>query len=82
MDYKMEVFFSLYKKDLKAMSDVLYQATKYMNAVDTVILSALDLHARPQKIQKYYFLSTGPWEHLERRGATCLGTGVPEVLFH
>ena len=42
------------------MSDVLYQATKYMNAVDTVILSALDLHARPQKIQKYYFLSTGP----------------------
>ena len=30
-------FFSLYKNDLKTMSNVLYQATKYMNAEDTLL---------------------------------------------
>ena len=29
--------FSLYKNDLKTMSDVLYRATKYMNAEDTLL---------------------------------------------
>ena len=29
--------FSLYKNDLKTMSDVLYRATKYMNAEDALL---------------------------------------------
>ena len=43
-------------------------------AIDTIFCP-------PSKIQKYYFLSTGSWEHLEQRGATCSATGVPEVTF-
>ena len=43
-------------------------------AIDTVFFL-------PSKIQKYYFLSTGSWEHLEQRGATCSVTKVPEVTF-
>ena len=45
------------------------------------MLSALNLRARPQKIQKYHFLSKGLCEHLEQRGVTCLGTGAPGVHF-
>ena len=30
-------FFSLYKNDPKTISDVLYKATKYMNAEDTLL---------------------------------------------
>ena len=44
-------------------------------------MSALDLRAESQKIQKYYFLSMGPREHPERRGATRSSTETPEVYF-
>ena len=34
---KDKFLFSLYKNDPKTMSDVLYKATKYMNAEDTLL---------------------------------------------
>ena len=34
---KVKFLFSLYKNDLKTMSDVLYRATKYMNAEDALL---------------------------------------------
>ena len=34
---KGKFLFSLYKNDLKTMSDVLYKATKYMNAEDVLL---------------------------------------------
>ena len=37
--------FSLYKNDLKTMSDVLYRATKYMNVEDALL-------AREEKLRK------------------------------
>ena len=37
--------FSLYKNDLKTMSEVLYRATKYMNAEDALL-------AREEKLRK------------------------------
>ena len=40
--------FSLYKNDPKIMSDVLYQATKYMNADDAL----LALEEKPKKREK------------------------------
>lgn len=32
-----EFFFSIYKNDMKTMTDMLYRATKYMNVDDTMI---------------------------------------------
>ena len=32
-----EFLFSIYKKDLKMMADMMYKATKYMNAEDAMI---------------------------------------------
>ena len=43
------------------------------------ILSALDLRVEPRKIQKYYYLSMGPWEHLKWRNTTCSDTRAPKV---
>ena len=43
------------------------------------ILSALNLRVRFRKIQKCYFLSMGPREHLEWRGATRSDTGALKV---
>ena len=34
---KGKFLFSLYKNDLKTMSDILYRATKYMNAKDALL---------------------------------------------
>ena len=34
---KGKFFFSLYKNDLKTMSEVLYRATKYMNVEDALL---------------------------------------------
>ena len=34
---KGKILFSLYKNDLKTMIDVLYRATKYMNAEDALL---------------------------------------------
>ena len=45
------------------------------------ILSALNLHARPQKFQKYYLFSTRPRKHLDWRGATRSGIRTLEVHF-
>ena len=45
------------------------------------ILSALDLRARSRKIQKYYFLSMGLWEHTKWCGATHLDIKAPKVHF-
>ena len=59
MDYKMEVFFSLYKKDPKAMSDVLYQATEYMNAVDTVFCPPSICMPGPKKSKNIIFSLRG-----------------------
>ena len=42
---KGKFMFSLYKNDLKIMSDVLYKATKYMNAEDALL-------AREEKLRK------------------------------
>ena len=36
---KGKFLFSLYKNDPKTMSDVLYRATKYMNAEDALLAS-------------------------------------------
>ena len=35
--WKGKFLFSLYKNDLKTISDVLYKATKYMNADDVLL---------------------------------------------
>ena len=35
--WKGKFLFSLYKNDLKTMSDVIYRATKYMNAKDALL---------------------------------------------
>ena len=35
--WKGKFLFSLYKNDLKTMSDVLYRATKYMNVEDALL---------------------------------------------
>ena len=42
---KGKFLFSLYKNDLKTMSEVLYRATKYMNAEDALL-------AREEKLKK------------------------------
>ena len=42
---KGKFLFSLYKNDLKTMSDVLYKATKYINAEDALL-------ARKEKLRK------------------------------
>ena len=42
---KGKFMFSLYKNDLKIMLDVLYKATKYMNAEDALL-------AREEKLRK------------------------------
>ena len=42
---RVSFLFSLYKNDLKTMSEVLYRATKYMNAEDA-------LSAREEKPRK------------------------------
>ena len=42
---KGKYLFSLYKNDSKTMSNVLYRATKYMNAEDTLL-------AREEKLKK------------------------------
>ena len=42
---KGKFLFSLYKNDPKTMSDVLYKATKYMNAKDALL-------ARKEKLRK------------------------------
>ena len=43
--WKGKFLFSLYKNDPKTMSDVLYRATKYMNAEDALL-------AREEKLKK------------------------------
>ena len=43
-----EVLFSLYKNDPKIMSDVLYRATKYMNADDALLAR----EEKPKKREK------------------------------
>ena len=43
--WKGKFLFSLYKNDLKTMSEVLYRATKYMNAEDALL-------AREKKLKK------------------------------
>ena len=45
---KGKFLFSLYKSDPKTMSDVLYKATKYMNAEDTL----LDREEKPKKRER------------------------------
>ena len=50
-------------------------------AVDSFFCLPSICVSNPPKIQKYYFLSIRPWEHLEWHGATCSGTIVPEVPF-
>ena len=45
---KGKFLFSLYKNDLKTMSDVVYLATKYMNAEDAL----LALEEKPKKRER------------------------------
>ena len=45
---KGKFLFSLYKNDLKTMSDVVYRATKYMNAEDAL----LALEEKPKKRER------------------------------
>ena len=45
---KGKFLFSLYKNDLKTMSDVLYRATKYMNVEDTLLAR----EERPKKRER------------------------------
>ena len=45
---KCKFLFSLYKNDPKTMSDVLYRATKYMNAEDAL----LACEEKPQKRER------------------------------
>ena len=37
-----EFLFSIYKNDLKTMTDMLYKAMKYMNTEDTMITRGVD----------------------------------------
>ena len=46
--WKGEFLFSLYKNNLKTMSDVLYKATKYMNVEDAL----LAWEEKPQKRER------------------------------
>ena len=46
--WKGKFLFSLYKNDLKTMSDVLYRATKYMNAEDALLAR----EEKPKKIER------------------------------
>ena len=45
---KGKFLFSLYKNDLKTMSDVLFRATKYMNAEDALLV----YKEKPKKIER------------------------------
>ncbi|XP_030925069.1 uncharacterized protein LOC115952132 [Quercus lobata] len=45
---KVKFLFSLYKNDLKTMSEMLYRATKYMNAEDTLLAR----EERPKKRER------------------------------
>ena len=45
---KGKFLFSLYKNDLKTMSDVLYRATKYMNMEDELLARK----EKPKKIER------------------------------
>ena len=47
--WKGKFLFSLYKNDPKTMSDVLYRATKYMNAEDAL----LTCEEKPRKREKH-----------------------------
>ena len=48
---KGKFLFSLYKNDPKTMSDVLYRATKYMNAEDA-LLAREDKHRKRERQEK------------------------------
>ena len=48
---KGKFLFSLYKNDLKTMSNVLYRATKYMNAKDALL--AREKKPRKRERQEY-----------------------------
>ena len=43
--FLLYIYIYIYKNDLKTMSDVLYKATKYMNAEDALL-------ARKEKLKK------------------------------
>ena len=45
---KGKFLFSLYKNDLKTMLEVLYRATKYMNAEDTLLAR----EEKPKKMER------------------------------
>ena len=47
--YSGEFLFSIYKNDPKTMAEMLYKATKYMNAKDTMIAQG----ARPKKRKRH-----------------------------
>ena len=51
-----------------------------IHIVDTVFCT-LDLHVGPQKFQKYYLISIGPWRNLNWCGVTRSGIGALEMPF-
>ena len=48
-----EFLFSIYKNDLKIMDDMLYKATKYMNAEDVMIARGGRLKTRERQDNPY-----------------------------
>ena len=48
-----EFLFSIYKNDLKIMADMLYKATKYMNAEDVMIARGGRLKKRERQDNPY-----------------------------
>ena len=67
--WKGKFLFSLYKNDLKTMLDVLYRATKYMNAEDVLLAR----EGRPKKRERQEDsdrIEGGRWQELESEGMT------------
>ena len=66
---KGKFLFSLYKNDPKTMLDVLYRATKYMNAKDT--LQAREEEPKKRERQEdSNRIEGGIWQELESEGMT------------
>ena len=61
---KGKFLFSLYKNDLKTISDILYRATKYMNAEDALLAH----EEKPKKRERQE-------EAQQERGRKIAGTG-------
>ena len=66
---KGKFLFSLYKNDLNTMSDVLYRATKYMNAEDA-LLAREEKPKKRERQETHDRIRGRKWQGLENGGRT------------